>query len=252
MEGRNPDISNPQITILAGTQPDFLGSMLPEEAWGQGFCSRLMLVYAPEPPRFQLFDRTTALDSSLLPQLESRLDQMVDMYGEAKWTKAAKVALTLWYEHKLTPLPDHIKLTHYCTRRLLQILKLSIISAVSRSGTLHIEECDVERVKVWLREAETVMPDIFRAMMAHSDSEVINEFHQYVWKVYASLPPDRRVPVPEEQVYTFLKDKLPSERISKIVEVAEKAGIILRSAGGGWIPRPLLTVIEGSAARVAL
>jgi Protein of unknown function (DUF3987) len=248
MEGRNPDIANPQITILAGTQPDFLATMLPEEAWGQGFCSRLILVYAAEPPKIQLFQSVTALKAELLPGLKDGMNAMAQLYGEAKWTKAAKVSLTLWHEHNLAPVPEHSKLTHYVTRRLMQILKLCCISAVSRCGNVHVEEKDVERVKVWLREAELVMPDIFRAMLAHSDSEIINELHQFLWKTYASLPPEKRIPILEDQVYTFLKDRLPSEKIGKIVEVSEKAGIIQRSAGGGWIPRPLLALVGGTAA----
>ena len=97
----------------------------------------------------------------------------------------------------------------------------------------------MERVKEWMREAEEVMPDIFRAMLAHSDNEILSELHQFMWKVYASRPAENRPPLREEDVYGYLRDKLPSERIGKIVEIAEKVGMITRTGGGGWIPRPL-------------
>src|SRR5882724_11244346 len=47
---KNIEIIHPQITILAGTQPGFLASLLPEEAWSMGFTSRIIMIYAGVPP----------------------------------------------------------------------------------------------------------------------------------------------------------------------------------------------------------
>ena len=126
-------------------------------------------------------------------------------------------------------------------RRLLHIIKLVTISCLSRQKGKLIEECDIERAKGWLLEAEKVMPDIFRAMMAKSDSELLSELHFHLWKLWASVVPDKRKPIDETHVYTFLKDRVPGEKIAKIIEVAEKSGLIVHNAGGGWIPRPLHT-----------
>lgn len=240
MEGRNPDITNPQLTILAGTQPDFLHSMLPEEAWGMGFTARLILVYAPKSPRLKLFNGVHTLDSVQSSFLTSRLNEMTEMFGEMLWEPAAKLSLMLWYENEMPPVPDYPRLSSYRERRLLHALKLITIASISRSDDLIIQLEDVERVKLWMGEVEAVMPDIFRAMMSKSDSDTLGELHQFLWRMWATVKPDQRVPVPEESVYEYLKDKLPSERIERVLDVAIKMGMISHSAGGGWIPRPIV------------
>ncbi len=239
MEGRNPDITNPQLVILGGTQPDYLATVLPEQAWGMGFCSRLIMVYADKSPIIDLFG--VGLDSglSLKSELVSGLAQMRETYGQMKWSPAAKAAISLWYKDGMPPVPDHARLQHYNGRRILHAIKLATVSSMSRSRNMRIEEEDVEKAKVWLFEVERKMPDIFRAMLSRSDGEVIQELHFYLWRHWATVPPDRRTPVQEEILYNYLKHKVPSEKIAKIIEVAEKSGVIQHNAGGGWIPQPL-------------
>lgn len=240
MEGRNPDITNPQLTILAGTQPDFLSSVMPEEAWGMGFCSRLIMVYAPKSPKLKLFNGTDIHKPKSPDLLLQRLTAMTELFGEMRWDRAAKLSLLFWYESDMPPIPDYPKLAGYRERRLLHALKLITISAVSRNDSLIILEEDVDRVKRWMAEAEAVMPDIFRAMMAKSDADTLGELHRFLWDLWAIAIPEKRVPVPEEAVYSYLKDKLPSERIEKVLDVAMKTGMISHSAGGGWIPKPII------------
>ena len=76
-------------------------------------------------------------------------------------------------------------------------------------------------------------------MMAKSDSELIQELHFSVWRLWATVAPDKRKPIAEEAIYAFLSHRIPSERIAKIIEVAEKSGVLIHNAGGGWTPRPL-------------
>lgn len=241
MEGRNPDITNPQLTILAGTQPDFMASMIPEEAWGMGFTARLILVYAPEAPKLHLFNGAAVVDLQAAKLLTSRMNEMTELFGEMIWDKAAKLSLMLWHENGMPPIPDYPKLASYKQRRLMHALKLITISAISRGDGFVILEEDVERVKKWMAEVELVMPDIFRAMMAKSDSDMLGELHQFLWKVWATVVPEKRVPISEELVYGYLKDKLPSERIDRVLDIAMKMGMISHNAGGGWIPRPIIT-----------
>ena len=44
----NIKIKSPQLNILCGTTPQNLTDFMPEKAWGQGFTSRLLMVFSDE------------------------------------------------------------------------------------------------------------------------------------------------------------------------------------------------------------
>lgn len=232
--GRSIDISRPQLNLLAGSQPGFMASIMPEEAWTMGFTSRIIMVYAGVTPRVELFDRPTA-PASLRPGLVKTMTGWTDFIGEASFTAEAKAELRSWHMADCPPQPEHSKLEHYKPRRIIHVLKLSLISAVSRSNDIIVDLCDVERAKEWLLGAEKVMPDIFRQMVGKSDSQTMQELHFFIYKLYAK---DKK-PIHESTIFHFLAQHVPSDRITKIVEIAERSNIIVRSAGtNAWVPRP--------------
>jgi hypothetical protein len=240
MQGNNPDITNPQLVMLAGAQPDFLASVLPEEAWGMGFCSRIIMIYGSETPQIDLFGEPLESSDDLRDELVAGLLDLAQdkNYGRMQWQPAAKAALELWYKAGMPPQPNHTRLAHYTGRRILQVIKLITVSAMARGGARLILESDVERAKQWLTDAEKVMPDIFRAMLSKNDAELLGELHFYMWRQWATVAPSERKPVAEESVYNFLSHRVPSDKIAKIIEVAEKSGLLVHNAGGGWVPKP--------------
>lgn len=229
-------IINPQLTILAGTQPDFLASLLPEEAWGQGFMARVIMIYASTPVRVPLFDGED-MNHALRQELISGLVTISDMYGKFTWTQEAMILLDGWDKDGRQPIPEHSKLTNYNARRTLHVIKLSMISAMSRTRALAIEHQDVRRALDWLLEAEILMPDIFREMAAKSDNQVIQDLHFYLWRLWIK---DGKKPIHEARIVNFLKAKVPSEKIFRVMEVAERSGVIARMAGTEklYTPRP--------------
>ena len=238
LEGKNPDIFNPQLTILAGTQPDYLNSILPPEAWGMGFTSRIIMVYASTPPKIDLFAEETPGREKTAQGLARRLAGLSSLTGHFSWTAESKGALAEWYSSGMAPAPEHVSLTHYLGRRILHMVKLCMISAASRGESMEITGEDFSRAKGWLLEVEALMPDVFRAMLSRNDANIIQELHYHLWRLWATVTPDKRSPVPEAAVYEYLNKRVPSEKIAKILEVAERSGVIVRSAGGGFIPRP--------------
>ncbi|PCJ12692.1 MAG: hypothetical protein COB04_17435, partial [Gammaproteobacteria bacterium] len=50
-------IKSPQLNLLAATTPDYLGQMLPDGAWEQGFMSRVIMVYNGEQKISSLFKK---------------------------------------------------------------------------------------------------------------------------------------------------------------------------------------------------
>ena len=87
------DIINPQITILAGTQPSYLANLLPEEAWGQGFMSRVFMVYSNSKRRsIDIFD-TRELSKPKFKLLSDWLSTLTKLYGPVRiWDYSAASA----------------------------------------------------------------------------------------------------------------------------------------------------------------
>lgn len=228
------DIVNPQITILTGVQPEYLAQFLPAAAWGQGFMSRMIMIYSDQTTPLDLFGEVQE-DTSLQTALQADMDSMAKEFGHKAWTDNAKRVLTTWYLGGRKPEPEHFKLKHYNTRRHLHVIKLSLISACSRNHE-NIEDKDVQRAINWLLEAEAFMPEIFKSMMSRSDGDVIREFQMYVTTQF------RRTgkPLHESQLVSYLSERTPAYNVARVLEVAIKSGLIVNEAG-----KPLYKPGEG-------
>lgn len=236
------NIDAPNMTILAGVTPDALGSTFPDLAWGQGFTSRVLFIYAERPK----IDTTNLFQKRVEPattELAEQLGKIYNLYGEAVWTPSAMDALVEWSGADMPPVPTHSKLRFYNGSRLAHTIKLSMISAISARRELSVELEDFERARSWLLEAETFMPDVFRAMAQKSDLEVISEMHIHLRRLYDRRTVAQRVPIEDEILWEYLAMRETSERIPRIIEAAERGGWIrragMRNGRPIWIPRPL-------------
>lgn len=244
------DIINPQISILAGTQPGFLSSLLPEEAWLQGFTSRLIMVYAGTAPKMKLFGPKRDRKEREWASLVHRMTEMTNLMGDIGITEEAQEAIESWYDSGCPPVPEHSRLIHYTNRRILHLLKLCAISCVSRGSDLQVDAKDVERSLSWLLAAEAQMPNIFREMAQRSDSQILQELHLFMWQIWAKS----KKPIDETIMYEFLSQRMASDKIERLVSIAEKSGFIAQDKtvspdGKHWVPRPkqVTTGINGEA-----
>lgn len=220
-------IPEPQLNILAGTQPGFMASIFPDEAWGMGFTSRLIMVYSAQKLKVSLFDTK----AKSVPDFTALVDDMktvMDLYGRISWTKDAQSLIMDWHMRgHAESEPQHTKLEHYVVRRILHLLKLCMVASISRSNEMLIREEDFHRALTWLLMAEATMPDVFRNMTQKSDAMVIQELHFFLWTLYSK----EKKPVHMSRLVHFLQAKVPSERIMRILEIAERANIVIRMAG---------------------
>lgn len=220
--GRENDlvIQNPQVNMLAGTQPDFLANLLPPEAWGMGFMSRMLMVYAGKSARPKLFGKRLKIDTT---DLLADLKVICELHGEMEWAPSAETTLVDWYETGMAPEPEHSKLKHYVPRRILTMLKLSIISAASRGNAMIIESIDVERARDWLLEIEVFMPDIFKDMNGQSDIQVMQDLHFYMWQLYGAEKSAVHVTILER----FLDARTPAWNVEHIIKAMTRSGMII-------------------------
>jgi hypothetical protein len=226
-------ILNPQINILAGTQPGYLSSLLPEVAWVQGFTQRLLLVHAASGPAPRLF-----ADDSPMEELENELTRgigdLVEMSGQFRWTSGAEALITKWDESGGPPAPRHIRLSHYLRRRTQFMLKLMMVSSASRREDLIIREFDFERALSWLKVAETSMPDVFREMTQKSDGNLLRELLYALYDFYIK---GGKKPVHRSKLLGFLSARAPSEKCHKLLDLAVDSDWITRVDIDYFVPK---------------
>lgn len=226
-KGDDLEIHNPQIAILAGTQPHFLGSLLPEEAWGMGFMSRMIMVYHGTATKPDLFG--SSHEVKIAPLVESLL-RICELEGEMIFGKEAQQALTEWYSHDLRPVPTHSKLKHYNTRRILHTLKFCMISAASRLS-MTIELSDFQRAQAWLLAAESTMPDIFKDMGGKSDISLLQDLEAAVRQSFYKA----NRPISESHLRAFIQARTPAYNIKNVLDAAVQSNIISHATKDGKI-----------------
>lgn len=231
--GRDEDlmIEKPQVTMLAGTQPDFLASLLPPEAWGMGFMSRIIMVYAGSPVKTQLFGKRkhNYNRANFIPDLK----QICKLYGEMDFTQEAMDELVRLHDEGIKPIPQHLKLKHYLPRRLLNLLKLCMISSASRGDSMEIDLFDVNRAKDWLIEAESFIPEIFKDMSGKSDRDVIQDLHNFVWQTYTA---NNKKSVHRSRIEAFLINRTPAYNVKNIIDVCVSSKILINTGPDLFTP----------------
>jgi hypothetical protein len=228
-------IELPQLNILAGAQPSYFSITFPEEAWSTGLARRVIMVYSNELIVKSFWEELED-KSDLRKLLVARLSQISSLYGSFQWNVAAAQKFDEWHLAGGQPTPTHSKLAGYLRTRSMFVVKLAMISSLSRGSDLKVEVPDVERAIDWLIEAEATMPDIFRAMLGKSDSQVIEELHLFALTAYAQ----KKKPLLGEVLRRFLLQRVPTEKAEFILGAAERANILARVAGTQdlYVPRP--------------
>lgn len=214
-------IKSPQLNILCGSTPSNLMELMPEGAWGQGFTSRIIMVFSDERPIGDDFASVTREPSA---DLAHDLAIINSLHGEITVTEDYRKLVNLWRQAgeqtEGAPAPSHPKLIHYNTRRRVHLYKLSMVAALDRSNTLLLTREDFNRAMGWLAEAEGVMPDIFKAGVQGADSQAMEEIKHFV------LVEDRGKGVSEQRILNFARERIPLHSIDRVIGVMERAGMI--------------------------
>lgn len=210
-------IGKPQLNILCGTTPVNLLKFIPENAWEQGFTSRIVLIHSGEKIVADDFaEETVANPADLIHDLKI----INGLIGRFSVTAEYREALNAWRAQGEKPVPRHPKLVHYTARRKAHVYKLSMVSAIDRGNVLLIAKSDFDRALHWLEDAESNMEDIFKAGAFAADGKVMEEAMHYV------AITDLGKGVSETALVRFLKDRVPVHAVMRVVEIMERSGSI--------------------------
>jgi hypothetical protein len=149
-------LRDPLMTVLAASTPTSIAGALPQEAVGQGFMSRLILVHGMY--RYQDLAWPEAPDAKLVTQIEKKYNRLYhDFSGEIEFSAEARDMLTELYTGNVVDIPD-TRFTQYIDRRHTHLLKLCMVIAASNLRRVVFPE-DVAIAHKLLAATELLMPD---------------------------------------------------------------------------------------------
>lgn len=222
------EIPRPQINFIAATTPSSLVQLLPEGAWEQGFLSRTLLVYDADVKRQSLFRRPSG-ELALLGKLGADLKEIGNLYGEIQFSDEAAAFADEWHMNGGQPEPNHPKLRHYLARRTAHLLKLAQVACVSQSNELVIQVSHIQQAMDWLFDLEAHIPEIFKAMSNGGEAKVMEE----AWHMLFQFKARYQKGAPHSLLIKFIAQRVPSHAVERLVDIMEKAGMILAVAEKG-------------------
>lgn len=212
-------IKRPQLSILSGTTPSNLMKFMPDMAWDQGFTSRVIMVFSDERPMVEdIFN----VEFKVMPkEMLHDIKAINTLIGEFTADEEYRNAYNNWRKLGDPPVPNHPKLTHYCTRRRAHLLKLSMVASADSGDRLTLTKVDFNKAMGWLLEAEQFMPDIFRAGATGYDSRAMDEIFHFIM-----INDTKHKGISEHRIVNFARDLVPAHSVMQVLGIMEKSGMI--------------------------
>lgn len=148
-------LKNTLINMIACTTPTSISNSLPPQAGGQGFLSRIILVYGAK--KYKKVPRPKAPNLELVGRVkESISDAYYKLSGGFSEDSDAEKYCEELYDYE--PEIADSRFVYYTERRFTHLIKLAMVLAASR-GELNITKVDYEEAHRILRATEQGMPD---------------------------------------------------------------------------------------------
>lgn len=172
------------VNILGATAPDWLRSILPQEAFGGGFTSRVIFVVEEQKKQIVPNPHIPASIMALRPSLVHDLEQISAMAGEMIFLDDAMALYEAWYiKQSKSPAIKDPHFAGYCERRAVHVLKLSMVMSASRSCDRIITAADFSRALALLESVEPKMPRAFMGLGRAKYSEMTAQLYEHLKKV---------------------------------------------------------------------
>lgn len=174
------------LNLLGGTAPDWIQSMIPQEALGGGFTSRIIFVVEEVKRKIVPEHSITPAERELQLKLSNDLERIALLAGEVKFTDDAKAHYVNWYTAQDVqmsqgnmPVAD-TRFAGYCERRATHLRKLMILCSAARGDDLTITKEDFDRALKFLTSAEENMGKTFGGLGRGRNSEMLQAVLDYL------------------------------------------------------------------------
>lgn len=219
-------VYQPTISILGGNTHSGFQAAFPEAAIGQGFLSRLILVYSEPSGRKITFPQ--APDERIAIKLMEQFNVIrTTVRGEASRTDAASQALDTIYR-TWNELEDY-RFKSYSTRRFTHLLKLCLVVTAMRAST-RIDVQDVLLANTILTVCESGMSD---ALGEYGKSRNSGATHALMTALFESKKPM----TPEELYKVVQRDLDKRDQLMDLLRnLTEAKKIRFDQPSGGFLP----------------
>lgn len=235
--GKSDWIPNPTISILSGNTPTGFASAFPSSILGQGFFSRILLVYGePSGRKITIPRRPDVVETGETVRLLAAI--RASSQGPIGFTSEATELLDAIYQ-TTSPLTDP-RFESYSNRRIIHLLKLAMV-VCSAKFERSITPDTLIQANTYLTYAERLMPKALGEFGKAKSSDISHKILEYVRA--ATLP------VSGQDIWKQVDQELENpnqmgEIIRKLL-FAEKIQSVVSSAGSGFLPiRKEIDVIE--------
>ncbi len=242
--GKSVNLPNPTINILSGNTPTNFSLAFPPEIIGQGFFSRLILVYG-EPTGKRI---TFPVEPS-----PAAISEMVTKIAEIKRTCSGEILADSKTRELLDKIYktykgiDDVRFDHYTGRRFTHLIKLCIICAVSR-GSRNITEKDVLLANTVLTHTEHLMPKALGEFGKSKHSDTINKIMDVLNRATA--------PMTANEIYKIISTDLDKfsdiGNLMNILTLSDKVMFVKSPAPGGFLPKKTISVEVASSRNSAV
>jgi hypothetical protein len=147
-------LKNTLMSMVACSTPVSIASSLPPQAGGQGFLSRMILVYGAK--KYKSVPWPRAPDQDIVLKVRDVLGSAYQMSGDFEMTKEAKAYAESLYDY-IVDITD-ARFIYYSDRRFTHLLKLAMVFAATRNE-LTITKTDFLQAHTILKATEIGMPD---------------------------------------------------------------------------------------------
>lgn len=216
------DLQSPYCSIITGAQPAFLGTTLPEQAWGMGFMSRSIMVYDQPRERKNAFEQPE-LDRNLQQRLILELRAKKDLFGYFQWQPEA-IALykTWWVDKGGPPVPQAKRLAMgYNSRRSVHFFKLSMAYSLARGEDMKVTLEDAKLAISLLLRTEDKMRFVFTEMSNTGAMVAIQDVLDVVRQEAAAGRT-----VSEAHMIELLQARFPPSQVHALIDNLEKSLMI--------------------------
>jgi hypothetical protein len=249
-------IFQPTITLLGGNTHSSFKLAFPEQAIGQGFLSRLILVHSEPSGRKITFP--TKPPEELVTRIAERLAVIrSSVKGECQMTQGAKTALDVIYR-TWSDLDDY-RLKSYSTRRFTHLIKLCLVCTAMRGSSV-LDTSDIILANTILAYTEGSMPKALGEFGKSRDSDAAHNIMTALYE--AAADPVNPRPLNMDDLWKVVsRDLEKRERLAdvlsslahaeKIQMVKEKKGWFLpvnrpvSQATGKYVKLDLLKEVTG-------
>lgn len=219
-------VYQPTISILGGNTHAGFQAAFPEAAIGQGFLSRLILVYSEPSGRKITFPAPP--DERIAVKLMEQFNVIrTTVKGEATRTESASQALDTIYR-TWAELEDY-RFKSYSTRRFTHLLKLCLVVTAMRAST-RIDVQDVLLANTILTVCESGMSD---ALGEYGKSRNSGATHALMTALFESKKPM----TPEELYKVVQRDLDKRDQLMDLLRnLTEAKKIRYDQSSGGFLP----------------